>query len=159
MSRPLREVSITEIMDCLRRAYVGLIPMLDVCGLSWRTESASDQWDAISEALYCGLVVDTIEWDGGSQSYLTFSGYGVHTRNYKEVSFIEVHHSSLGADETASFERFDSTSTFESLEVVVLNQDFRPVRSATLAMNECNFLANIPLTQGRQQLQMITIVE
>jgi hypothetical protein len=121
------ETDVRSLIFLYRRALVALVPIVEEAQIPWRDGEAYDDWDAIAEALFDRLVLESARWSVAPQARekVRLPRYGFTQADYSQLSFITVDNVA-GSGRTAVFVRLGtSVDPFDTVIYSVADQAWR----------------------------------
>ena len=149
-----RRMSLDALVATFRDALIALIPAFDRVGLPWRNGAAYDQWDAVAEALYRGVVADALAavvYPATMQPLATYAmAQDDHGRSRLRVSV-------GGRDVGVFFDFWTLARPLDSVRVVE-HPPAAPVIAGLL--EDCSFAAELVLADGSvRRVTEVTLVD
>jgi hypothetical protein len=129
--------SVNDLASIFRDALSALVPIAERARMPWREPNNYDDWDAITEALFKSLVINSLEHANEWNAFSELPRYDLVIEKYAQKSFLTVSPNPGGL----AFVRFETElSPFDTAVFARLNVSGEVMGTERLPIDEIRFV-------------------
>ncbi len=150
------EISVKDLLGFFRGAIKSLIPWLEKAHIEWEEGKASDDWDAIVEALYQSFIGDSLHAEF-SEVYNILK-YNSEINNVSSVDYIEVKSKNFPDSKFAFISFLNNSFEFDDVVVAELDDNDRVKEFTNLNYEASEFIFVKRINKSKTYIENIDIL-